>query len=397
MRSRTIVAALAAPLMAAGALALSAGSASAATWQDTSIQVNQLHAEDTYPAAPAVAATSLGKITVTRAAATDLLSVNSQASRLPGSVTVTGSGTVITLSGSIVSRPPTGPITGTLVVKVNDNEPFHAALAEIIRFGENPVTGGLTLGSIYTDAPSPITSSNVTGGVQFAEPYVLTSPAGAAALDPVPAYSFAFPGLPQEIVHSQAGMLTVAGSTAAPGTYSGIGVIATDQYGAHTGSVGDLVVQAHKVDLPSNYGDQVNRFGNGFDVYRQHQAVNTMIIGWPATKADPATHFIREAGTIRGAYRFEYAPYGKATGLCVSDPGYDAAGTGLRDGLVLRAVNNGPWQQWYPMGDGRLSNAATGLVISPNGTGAQLRGTAPRASMWVGSVYSWTDYAHLPR
>ena len=396
MRSRTIVAALAAPLMAAGALMLSTGAADAATWQDTSIQVNQLHAEDTYPAAPAVAVTSLGKIAVTRAAATDLLSVNSQASSLPGSVTATGSGAVITLSGGIVS-PPTGPITGTLVVKVNDNEPGRAVLAEIIRFSEDPATGGLTLGSVYTDAPRPITRSYVTGGVQFAEPYVLTSTAGAAALDPAPAYGFAFPGLPQGIVHSQAGVLTVAGSTAAPGTYSSLGVIATDQYGAQTGSVCDLVVQAHKVNLPGNYGNEVNSFGNGFDVYRQHQAVNTKIVGWTATKADPATHFIREAGTIRGTYRFEYAPYGQATGLCVSDPGYDAAGTGLRDGLVLRAANNGPWQQWYVMADGTLSNAATHLVISPNGTGAQLRGTVHRASMWVGSIYTWTDYAHLPR
>ena len=52
----------------------------------------------------------------------------------------------------------------------------------------------------------------------------------AAALDPAPAYSFGFPGLPAGIVHSQAGMLTVAGSTAAPGTYSSLEVLATDQY-----------------------------------------------------------------------------------------------------------------------------------------------------------------------
>jgi hypothetical protein len=48
------------------------------------------------------------------------------------------------------------------------------------------------------------------------------------------------------------------------------------------------------------------------------------------------------------------------------------------------------------MGDGTLRNAATGLVISPNGTGAQLHGTAS-ASPWGGSVYAWTDYVHLPR
>ena len=109
MRSRTIVAALAAPLMAAGTLALTAGSASASTWQDTSIQVTHIYTEDTYPAAPATAATSLGKITVTRAAAGGLLSVNSQASSLPGSVTAAVSGTIITLSGSIVSPPGSQP------------------------------------------------------------------------------------------------------------------------------------------------------------------------------------------------------------------------------------------------------------------------------------------------
>ena len=58
MRFRTIVAALAAPLMVAGTLAFAAGSASAATWQDTSIQVNRLHVTATNPAAPAVAAAS---------------------------------------------------------------------------------------------------------------------------------------------------------------------------------------------------------------------------------------------------------------------------------------------------------------------------------------------------
>jgi hypothetical protein len=394
MRSRTIAAALAAPLVAAGTLTLAAGSASAATWQDTSIQVNLLHATATNPTAPAVAATTAGKITVTPAAASDALSVNSQASSLPGSVTAAVSGGVVTLSGSIVSPPPTGSITGTLVV--DDTSPSGAVLAEVIQFGENPATGGLSLGNVYGDAPGAITRSYPVGGVQFAEPYVLTSPAGAAALDHAPAYSFGYPGLPAGIVNSQAGMLTVAGSTAAPGTYSSVGATATDQYGAHAASAYQLVVHAQTVYVPGNYGDEVNPFGNGFDVYQQRAAYNTMIIGWTATKADPATHFIREQGTLPGAVRFEYAPHGVATGLCVSDPGYDAAGTGLKDGLVLRSANTGAWQQWYPQANGTLRNAATGLIVSPNGTGAQLRGTAS-ASAWGGSVYTWTDYAHLPR
>ena len=112
MRSRTIVAALAAPLMVAGTLAFAAGSASAATWQDTSIQVNQLHVTATNPAAPAVAATSQGKITVTRAGAADTLTVNSQASRLPRGVTATVTDGVLTLGGTIGMPPANRPIPG---------------------------------------------------------------------------------------------------------------------------------------------------------------------------------------------------------------------------------------------------------------------------------------------
>ena len=393
MKSRTIVAALAAPLMVAGTLALSASSASAATWQDTSIQVTHLHATATNPVA-AVAAASQGKITVTPAGTADVLTVNSHASRLPRGVKATITNGVVTLTATVGLPPAVRPIPGFVVV--DDASPSGAVLAQIIRFTDNPVTGSLTLGSVYVDTPGAITRSYVVGGVQFAEPYVLTKPAGAAALDPAPAYSFGYPGLPVGIVNSPAGTLTVAGSTAAPGTYSPLGVVATDQYGAHAASVYRLAVHAQKVYVPGSYGDEVNPFGNGFDVYRQHQAVNTMIIGWTATKADPATHFIREQGTLAGAVRFEYAPNGVASGLCVSDPGFDAAGTGLKDGLVLRSASNGPWQQWYQQANGTLRNAATGLVVSPNGSGAQLRGTAS-ASPWGGSVYTWTDYAHLPR
>jgi hypothetical protein len=394
MRSRTIVAALATPLMAAGTLAFSAGSASAATWQDTSIQVTHLHVTATNPAAPAVVTGSQGRITVKGAAATDVLSVNIRASRMPRGVNATLSNGVITLTATIGVPPANRPIPGFVVV--DDASPSGGVLAEIIRFSDDAVTGSLTLGSVYVDTPGAITRSYVAGGVQFAEPYVLTKPAGAAALDQAPAYNFGYPELPAGIVNSPAGLLTVAGSTAAPGTYSPLGVVATDQYGAHAASVYRLTVHAQKVYVPGNYGDEVNPFGNGFDVYRQHQAVNTMIVGWTATQADPATHFIREPGTLSGAVRFEYAPNGVATGLCVSDPGFDAAGTGLKDGLVLRSASTGPWQQWYPQANGTLRNAATGLVVSPNGTGAQLRGTAS-ASPWGGSVYTWTDYAHLPR
>jgi hypothetical protein len=397
MRSRTIVAALATPLMLAGTLAFSAGAASAGTWQDTSIQVNHLHATATNPAAPAVTAdTAKGTITVTPAATGGVLSVNYHASRLLRGVTVTVKDGAITFGGTIGQPPAQRPIPAFAVV--NDASPSGAVLAQIIRFTDDPVHGTLALGSVFADTPGAITRSYQPGGVQFAEPYVVTAktvPGSPSALVPAPAYSFGYPGLPAGIVNSPAGALTVAGSTAAPGTYGPLGVVATDQYGARTASVYQLTVHAHPVYVPGNYGNEVNPFGNGFDVFRQRQAVNTMIVGWTATKADPATHFIREPGTLAGAIRFEYAPNGVGTGLYVSDPGFDAAGTGLKDGLVLRGGNNGPWQQWYQQANGTLKNAATGLIVSPNGTGAQLRGTVS-ASPWGGSAYTWTDYAHLP-
>ncbi len=164
-------------------------------------------------------------------------------------------------------------------------------------------------------------------------------------------------------------------------------------FGSHGYTFVDLLGRT-AARTQGSLGDEVNPFGNGFDVFGQRQAVNAVIVGWTATKADPATHFIRLPGTVPGAYRFEYAPNGVGTGLSVSDPGYDAAGTGLKDGLVLRPSNSGPWQQFIPQPNGTLKNAATGLYVTPNGTGAQLRGTtAP--SPWGGSAYTWTDYAHL--
>ena len=80
----------------------------------------------------------------------------------------------------------------------------------------------------------------------------------------------------------------------------------------------------------------------------------------------------------------------------MSDPGGGWASDPLPDGLILAVSNNGPWQQFIPQPNGTLKNVATGLVVSPNGTGAQLRGTAA-PTPWGGSVYTWTDYAHLPR
>ena len=227
-------------------------------------------------------------------------------------------------------------------------------------------------------------NNNATGAVQF------TGTVTKAACT----VTFSQSNLPGGLV---SGNPLVPGS-AVPRIYTGVVYTATDPLGSTFGGTFSLHVFGHVVvppPSPGNFGNEVNPFGNGFDVFQQHQAVNAIIAGWTATKADPATHFIRLSGTHSGAFRYEYAPHGVGTGLCVSEPGYDAAGTGLTTGLVLRGCNTGPWQQFIPQSNGSLANLASGLVVSPNGTGAQLRGTtAP--TPWGGSRYTWTDYAHLP-
>ena len=383
-----------------GALAIGATAlpASAQTWQDTSLQVNSLHPTGTVPQpativpAPNTSPTGKGTVTVSRASASDTLTVNSAMSKIPKGMIVSSGGGVVTVFG--LPQQPASTVQGTLVVDDTSASGWTTAWIVVFSQGSSPAPAGLVTDYYYSDAPNAITRSYPVGGVQFSEvPTVAVSPS-MAQLVPAPAYSFAYSGLPGGIVSNSAGLLTIAGSTAAPNIYGSRGVTATDQYGASAQSAFQLVVKAQPVYVPGNYGDMVNPFGNGFDVYKQHQAVNAIVVGWTATKADPATHFIRHPGTIPGAYTFEYAPNGVGTGLSVSDPGYDAAGTGLANGLVLRGSNNGAWQQWIPLANGTLKNAATGLIVSPNGTGAQLRGTTAPSS-WGGSVYKWTDFAHL--
>jgi hypothetical protein len=189
--------------------------------------------------------------------------------------------------------------------------------------------------------------------------------------------------------------LTYSGGTAAPGTYSGVTATATDSDGAMLNGTFSLTVSANTVNDTGTEGNEVNKYGNGFDAYKQHDYAGAIIAGWPATQNDPATHFIMNSGSHAGAYQFEYAPSGSASGLCISDPGGGWSTDPLRDGLVLAHCNTGPWQQFIPQSDGSLENVATGLYINPDGTGGQLRGGSGAVS-WGGSSYTWTGESSLP-
>ena len=184
--------------------------------------------------------------------------------------------------------------------------------------------------------------------------------------------------------------LTYSGMTAAPGTYPGVVVTAKAPDGVAIKGTFTLTVSAKSINI---YGNYVNKFGNGFDVFRHKGYPGAKIVGWTATQSDQATHFIINVGTHPGAYQIEYAPDGTGSGLCVSDPGGGVPSDPLRDGLILVHCSSGNWQQFIWQPNGALKNWATGLYVNPDGAGAQLRGESAARG---GSSYTWKPESSLP-
>ena len=354
------------PVLLGGAVAVGAGAlpARATTWQDTAVSGFPVQAS-TFGGAGLSASNGTGVIKLAGTGATWSLH-----------------GTVpsgVSLSGTTISY--TGPMaTATEIVALATDSAGNAEALEIpVAF---PATNSIQLGSgsIVTVTVSALALTNVSNTVKF-----------SATSSESNTIHFAESNLPTGLVSGDP-VLTFVGGTAAPGTYPGVKVAATDADGAALTGTFKLVVQANAA---SGYGDEVNRFGNGFDSFRQHQFPGAIIAGWTATQSDPATHFILSAGTHQGALRFEYAPRGTGTGLCVSDPGGGWASDPLRDGLILTSCNTGPFQQFIPQSNGTLLNVATGLFVNPAGKGAQLRGGSS-PTPWGGSSYTWTDFSNLP-
>jgi hypothetical protein len=287
---------------------------------------------------------------------------------------VSVSGNTISYSGGVVASPL------PIVADATDKNGNAEALEIPISLLDNYI---LLQGAAYTLVSlSGLTDSNVSGDVKFS----------ATSSETGDSINFAESNLPAGLSSGNPA-LTYLGGTAAPSTYSAAVVTATDSDGAVLKGTFTLTVDANAAS--SSYGDEVNRFGNGFDAFRQHQYPGAIVAGWTATQGAPATHFLLNNGTHQGALQFEYAPQGSGSGLCVSDPGGGWSADPLRDGLILAPCNTGPWQQFIPQSNGALKNVATGLYVNPNGTGGQLRGgTSP--TPWGGSSYTWRDYSSLP-
>jgi hypothetical protein len=349
--------------LVAGATALPAR---ATTWQDTALNASAV-ADATFGGAGLSAANNTDKTVITLSGTGVTWSLHGTP---PAGVTL--SGTTISYTGDAVTSPP------VIVADATDSTGNAQALEITVTIGSGTIQEtGFTKVSLST-----LADTNNAGTVTFT---AATSKNGDTI-------NFAETNLPTGLTSGNP-VLTYVGGTAAPGTYAGVVATATDADGAVLHGTFSLTVTA--TAAVGSYGNEVNKFGNGLDAFRQHQFAGAVIAGWPATQHDPATHFLLNAGSHAGAFQFEYAPKGTGSGLCVSDPGGGWRSDPLPDGLILTHCNTGPWQQFVPQSNGSLQNVATGLFINPNGTGGQLRGGASLTS-WGGSSYKWTDFSSLP-
>jgi hypothetical protein len=422
---RRIAALAAGAILAASAgVAVSQGTARAlpsATWTDTSLQASTpFSANEITLSSPAVG-TSTISVFVSCNVDGATLAVSAPPGWTHSALTACGQTLTLTIpagGGNIPQDSYAFAVTGSPNPGHNATEKAVAVL-DVTDASEPALDSADTLATFSTQLTTP--PNTVYPDIQFGSKMTLycvnwpvfsatlaanTDPCGYAGTTPGDAANTSdlFASSPNIVaVNPSSGLvssgnqLLASGSTLAPGTYlyatvqnapnSSDGTVASETF--------TLQVTASKVHVPGNLGDEVNGFGNGFDVFQQHWAGNALIVGWTATKGDPATHFVRIPHG--GNWQFEAVNgSGIATGLCVSDPGGGVASDPLPDGLILRGCNNGPFQQFALVSaePSQLKNAATHLVVYPDGTGAQLRGTTVPTG--GDPFYTWKSLAQLP-
>jgi hypothetical protein len=294
----------------------------------------------------------------------------------------------LTINGAGVVTDPDTADAGTFPVRfrLEDTSGLAADAVAVVQVtaGDVALTAGVSANCVAAGAPE-----NIPAGVLFR---AVDTSSGVAG----PPFRWATENLPAGLAPIRGdGLLPAQGGVAPPGFYPGVRVLVTDASGSVASVTFTLHVTAEPVAVAPSAGDEVNRFGNGFDVYQQHWVPGAIIVGWTATAADPATRFIR---IPRGPAAFSYEAVnaaGVATGLCVTDPGPP-------DGLILAPCTANPDQVFAYTSGGpqpsELRNAATGLLVSPGGTGVQLAGTPDPAARCpsCSAFYTWLATPQLP-
>ena len=377
---RRIAALTAGATLAAGLAAAAAPAAGAATFTDTAVR----------SVPPPVACGSVG---VSGNGSATLTYTANQGSLIASTFTLAGSGLAVTVTAGSVVVTGTAGHAGTAVISLVFASAACGRTAAVppVTVTETSSAGDLTSGALPAgDVSDTITlahpvNDNATGQVGF-------SGSSVPAVLPV---TVSIGNLPAGLAGGAESSL--APGTARPGTYRFVTMAATDGSGALAFGEFTLQVLGHVAAGSGGLGDEVNGFGNGFDVFRQDYRAGAIVAGWTATRGDPATNFVRiSRGT--GVWQFEATRAGgAATGLCVSDPGGGWADPAGPDGLLITPCNDGPWQMFRLLSGepSVLQDVATGLAVWPDGTGAQLRGSAA-AVPGVSNHYTWTDAAHLP-
>lgn len=424
---RLVIAAASAALLAAGTGLAFAGSASAATYTDTSLEASagfttsSLSLDTSTTLANGITSVQIGVsghtggglsfsgVTPTVGGAAPAGVTVGAASALPGSsflVSGLADGQDFTLTVSATPNPTHGIVDRATVRIVKDTSGDVALVFDTATVNVPPDTvypnvnfhgtSKQTCASDEAIFPAGGTACDFT---TTAGDLNLVSGGSTTGTDTSTAFTaWTQANLPAGLTLGSDGVLRPG--TAVPDIYTWATVLGAEADGAQGSLSFTLKVQATKAINTGNLGDEVNRFGNGFDVYQQHYKAGAIIAGWTATKLDPATNFVRNQNGA-GDWQFEAVnAAGIATGLCVSDPGGGWVDPGGPDGLILTPCNLGNFQRFtvtgvVQPGGFELVDVATGKIVNPNGTGAQLTGgTAP--SPWGGSGYTWKDHAQLP-
>jgi hypothetical protein len=373
----------AAAALAAAVAAVPAGAAFAQTsYVDTSLQASGFtgaaqQAACSAPAAATVAGSGTQTLTYTAVGSSVTFSGISFTDGTGGTATesVNAASTVITIKG--VSG--TTSSADTLKFKISNSAGCVSVETASITEAKGDLTEAHSLDTVALASTFAVDDGS-TGGILF-------NASGSTAVT-----AFTVSNLPAGL-NGSVGLGELLPGTAAPAVYNSVALSATDSGGAVAKGTFNLLVNA---TASGALGDNVNPFGNGWGVYQQHTAWDTTIIGWPATQTDPGSLFLREAGTVSGAYRYEYAPTGSGSGMCVSNPDGGYIGDpGGPTGLVLRNCNSSVYQQFKPGPDNEAISVANGQLVNPHGTGWQLNTGTSRVS-WGGSAWTWTDYNNLP-